>query len=378
MNVENHLPAKHSFLQNLPSEEFITEIFLKEDLLRYVEFFTKLKNLGSSFVLITDSVIQQLYSEAVVQSFRAQNIPLDQIIIPKDEQYKTRDTKAYIEDRLLELRKGRDTVLIAFGGGVVSDITGFVASTYCRGIPYVTIPTTLLSMVDASIGGKTSVNVGPYKNMIGTFYPPKIIAMDPQFLKSLSDSQWRNGTAEIIKYGLIADAEIITILADRFTEWQKRELLLVTEIITKCIEIKCNIVSEDPKEKGLRRALNFGHTVGHAIESLENYTMGHGDAIAIGMCMESYISMSLGKIPGQDLSKILNLLLMFEFPLKFSENISLDKLQALMSLDKKSTADATRFVILEGMGNVDSCLGAFCRSVDQSLLQEAFEWMNSL
>jgi len=378
MDVQTHLPLKHHFLQKLPSEEFTTEIFLKEDLLRDVEFFIKIKSLGSSFVLITDSVIEKLYSEAVIQSFGVQNIPLDQIIISTDEQYKTRETKAYIEDRLLELRKGRDTVLIAFGGGVVSDITGFVASTYCRGIPYVTIPTTLLSMVDASIGGKTSVNIGPYKNMIGTFYPPKILAMDPQFLNSLCDIQWRNGTAEIIKYGLIADAEIITTLTDKFTQWQKRDLLLVTEITKKCIEIKCNIVSKDPKEKGLRRALNFGHTVGHAIESLENYTLGHGDAVAIGMCMESYISMSLGKISAQDLSKILNLLVMFKFPLKLSKKISLDNLEDLMSLDKKSTAEATRFVILQGIGNVDSCHGAFCRSVNHSLLKEAFEWVNSL
>ncbi|MCX6989586.1 MAG: 3-dehydroquinate synthase [Chlamydiae bacterium] len=378
MNVEAHLPVKHYFLQNFPSEEFITEIFLEEDLLEDPNFFTKVKKLGSSFALITDSLLDKLYSEEVLLSFSRENIPLDLIVIPADEPHKTRETKAYIEDRLIQLGKGRDTVLIAFGGGVVSDITGFVASTYCRGIPYVTIPTTLLSMVDASIGGKTSVNIGPYKNMIGTFYPPKILAMDTRFLKSLSDHHWRNGSAEIIKYGLIADSEIITTLTDRFIQWQKRDPLLVTEIIRKCVEIKCHIVSEDPKEKGFRRVLNFGHTVGHAIESLENYTMGHGDAIAFGMCMESYISMRLGKLPAQDFSKILNLLLMFGFPLKPSENISLDKLETLMSLDKKSTADATRFVILERIGGTDPCSGDFCRSVDSLLIKDAFEWLSCL
>ena len=378
MNVEAHLPIKHYLVQNFFCEPFTTEIFLSKYLLEDLEFFSKLKNLGSSFVLITDSVIEKLYSEEVLLSFARQNIPLELVVIPTEERYKTRETKAYIEDRLLALGKGRDSVLIAFGGGVVSDITGFVASTYCRGIPYITIPTTLLSMVDASIGGKTSVNVGPYKNMIGTFYPPKVVGMDTRFLQSLSISQWRNGSAEVIKYGVIAEKEILTTLKTRFTLWQKRDPLVVTEIIKKCIEIKCHIVSEDPKEKGLRRVLNFGHTVGHAIESLENYTMSHGDAIAIGICMESYMSMKLGKISVQDLQKIVELMQMFEFPLKPSEKISLDKLQTVMRLDKKSTAQETRFVILDRMGRTDHCSGTFCTGVDNSLLEEAFDWVSSL
>lgn len=366
---------KNSFFLKQSAEETLTEIFLKPHLLKEPLFFEKIKKLGSRFVLITDSIVEKLHAIEVLTEFEKHNLTTSLIVIAQGENHKTRETKAHIEDQLFALKMGRDTVLIALGGGVVSDITGFVASTYCRGIPYVILPSTLLSMVDACIGGKTAVNAGPYKNMIGSFYPPKMIGIDLQFLTTLPENQWRNGLAEIIKYGLISSCKIIDLLREKFSLWQQKDLSLATELILQSIEIKCRIVEEDPKEKGLRRILNFGHTIGHGIESLENYTIGHGDAVAIGMYMESFLSMKLAYLSTEDVEKLEELLLKCGFSLNLSSNITLESLKAVMMLDKKSVSQSPRFVLLEKIGKAHPFNGEYCTSVSDDILQETFDWM---
>ena len=368
---------KNSFFLKQSIEEILTEILLQPHLLKEASFFEKIKKLGSRFVLITDSIVEKLHAKEVLYEFEKHNLTTSLIVIPEGEKDKTRETKAHIEDQLLALKMGRDTVLIALGGGVVSDIIGFVASTYCRGIPYVILPTTLLSMVDASIGGKTAVNAGPYKNMIGSFYPPKMIGMDLQFLTTLPENQWRNGIAEIIKYGLISSDKIIDMLREKFSLWEQRDHSLISELILQSIEIKCRIVEEDPKEKGLRRILNFGHTIGHGIESLENYTIGHGDAIAIGMYMESFLSMKLGYLSANDVERLEELLLKCGFSLKLSSKITLESLQAVMTLDKKSVSQSARFVLIEKIGKAHPFNGEYCVGVADSILKETFEWMKT-
>ena len=285
---------------------------------------------GSHLVIITDDKVASLYGENLKTILKA-----DLITFPSGEKSKTRETKAKIEDELFALGVGRDGILIALGGGVVTDLVGFIAATYCRGIPYISIPTTLLGMVDASVGGKTGVNLPGGKNMIGAFYPPLEVIMDIDVLNSLQETELRNGMAEIIKYGAIWDKALFHELSE------VKDLL---PLIKKSVEIKEDIVKKDPKETGLRSILNFGHTIGHAIETLEDYSLSHGEAVAIGMIGEAHLT-------GHE-APLITLIEKFQFPLKLSSKVTAEALFTTMKKDKKALNKTAHFVLLEEIGKV--------------------------
>src|SRR6185312_7677005 len=222
-----------------------------------------------------------------LERLRARGANVQLFEFPAGEWNKTRETWARLSDRLLEHQFGRDSAVIALGGGVVGDVAGFVAATYLRGIPYVQVPTSLLAMIDSSIGGKTGVDVTAGKNLIGAFHQPRLVVADLDVLSSLPRSQLAAGIAEAVKHGVIADAEYFAFLEATPDAILRGDAAAVERLVTRSIEIKAAVVAEDEREMGRRAILNFGHTVGHAIEATVKYDMLHGEAVAIGMAYEA-------------------------------------------------------------------------------------------
>jgi len=301
-------------------------------------------------VIITDSNVFELYgggfSKLPVLSFKA------------GEASKTRETKEKLEDELLKMGCGRDTLLIALGGGVVTDLVGFIASTYMRGISYISVPTTLMGMVDAAIGGKTGVNTRAGKNLIGTFYQPEEIFIDLDYLETLPLKERNEGLTEVIKYGLIRDRRLFELVESSGN---------LEEMIRRSFKIKMGIVDKDAKEKGLRQVLNFGHTVGHAIEHLSGYAMSHGDAVFLGLLVESRISFEMGLLSEGELNRIFNLREPISFP-----NFSFEKIWEAMKIDKKNLKQAPHFVLIEEIGKVYENKSTFSFPIEKELVEKSF------
>lgn len=350
-------------------------VYFDDDLIENKAFLRLLKEHQGRFALITDDKVAALYGEPFLNFMQKHGFECHLIAFPAGEKSKTRKTKEEIEDKLLSRKMGRDTLLIVLGGGVVTDIGGFVAATYLRGVPYISIPTSLLGMVDASIGGKTGVNVKQAKNIIGATYPPIAIFMDLSMLKTLSDSGILCGSAEILKHGLIADKYLFEHLEEEVDKWKERNPDFLKKIIIESVKIKKKVVERDLKEGGERRILNFGHTIGHAIEALEEYALFHGEAIAIGMVVEALIAQKLGHLSESDFDAIYELIKKMGFALKISEKVSTASMKETMMSDKKAAAKVPRFVILDGIGKVLSFKGDYCQKIDEHLLDEALGWM---
>ncbi|MDA9271809.1 3-dehydroquinate synthase, partial [bacterium] len=238
--------------------------------------------INKRLVIITDTNLVNSLGIQLQQQLQQQGLQALLLACPAGEIHKTRETKQQLEDELLARQYGRDTCLIALGGGVVTDLVGFLAATYCRGLPVIYVPTTLLAMVDASIGGKTGVNTPHGKNLIGTFTQPQAVFMDINTLNTLPENEWHNGMAEMIKHSLIADATIFKLLQQNVEKIIQRDAIFLIDMIHASCLIKKNIVEQDEQEQGLRQLLNFGHTIGHAIETIEHYRLSHGEAVAIG------------------------------------------------------------------------------------------------
>lgn len=331
-----------------------------------------LKGKGNALVIITDSHVETVIAKKIAKNLRCQGWKVLLVAFTAGEAQKTRETKAWIEDQMLAQRLGRDTCILAIGGGTVTDLAGFVAATYCRGVPYLSIPTTLLAMVDAAIGGKTGVNTIHGKNLIGAFYPPAAILVNPEFLLTLPLQELKNGIVEILKAGLIASAELFELLVQERYAIQNRNLLLLSEIIQKSIAIKQSVVQKDPLEQGLRRILNLGHTIGHAIESIEQYQIPHGEAVGIGIALEGMLSAKLGYLPWQALEKIQETLTAYGFQTQLPQLISLEKLKTALCFDKKSLHSQPRFVALKNIGEVMPFEGTYCTSLNWENLDELF------
>ncbi len=331
--------------------------------------------LGTRFALFCDEKVFAALGEKWASHLKKCGLDIATFTFPSGEQEKSRERKSELEDLLLSQKFGRDTCMIALGGGVTTDLIGYLASTYCRGVPLVLVPTTLLCMVDASIGGKTGVNTRFGKNLIGTFYPAGHILIDPSILSTLPHSEWTNGLAEVIKYALIRSPEMFQILRN----WNPKDPAYLEIVIHNCVLIKAQVVESDFEEKlGLRRILNFGHTIAHALELLENYRLAHGEAVAIGMLVEAFISVRMGYLPVSSLSEIQTLIQSFPFAFKLSPEITREKMSEALLLDKKSANGLPRFVLLEKIGACKSFGGEYCTQVPQKTLDEAIDWMLAL
>jgi 3-dehydroquinate synthase len=303
----------------------------------------------SVIALLTDSNVQKLYGQTVIKMLGATGKKVCLLTLTAGERAKSLKAVERGYKFLLENNIDRRGLICAFGGGVVGDTAGYIAASYLRGIDYIQLPTTLLAQVDSSIGGKVGINFGGRKNMVGGFYQPKAIIADVAFLKSLSPAEMRNGLAEVIKYGLAMDEGLLGILdLKKDGEFTSQEL---KDIVIRCCRLKAGIVEIDETERtGKRAILNFGHTVGHAIEAATSLRkMSHGQAVAIGMAAAARISAETGRLDPGNITKIESLLSRFGLPIR-CPGISPDALMESIRFDKKTTGGQTGWVLLDGIG----------------------------
>ncbi|MBO5056862.1 MAG: 3-dehydroquinate synthase [Lachnospiraceae bacterium] len=299
--------------------------------------------------IITDSHVAELYGDEVMQLLTGRCKKNVLYSFPAGEENKTLDTVRNAYKFLIEEKFDRKDLLIALGGGVVGDVTGFIAATYLRGVDFVQIPTTLLAQSDSSIGGKTGVDFDGYKNMVGAFYMPKLVYMNVSTLKSLEDRQFFSGFAEVMKHGLIKDSSFYEWLLDNMYEICDRDADVLLEMVMKSCTVKKLVVEKDPTEKGDRALLNFGHTIGHAIEKAKNFTLTHGECVALGSVAAAYISWKHEWLSMEEYYEIRDMFVPFNLPISI-EDINPEEILALTKSDKKMAGSQIRFVLLKKVG----------------------------
>lgn len=304
---------------------------------------------GRKLCIITDSNVKPLYAETVKSLLEEIGEKICIYTIDAGEESKTLDTVKDIYKYLIMEGFGRKDVLIALGGGVVGDVTGYTAATYMRGIGFVQIPTTLLAQCDSSIGGKTGVDFDGYKNMIGAFKMPLMVYINPEVLKTLSDRQYFSGFAEVMKHGLIKDAAFYEWLIMNMYEICEKDADILEEMIMRSLEIKKAVVEKDPFEEGDRALLNFGHTIGHAIEKEKAFTLYHGECVALGSVAAAYISYKKGILPMEEYYEVRDMFVPFYLPISV-EGIDPDRVVAFTGSDKKAENGKLKFVLLKKIG----------------------------
>ncbi len=315
-----------------------------------------------------DVVLKQL-------SARTDNILL--LSVPPGETSKCRAMKAEIEDAMLEKKYGRNTCIVALGGGAVTDLAGFVAATYVRGVSCVYLPTTILGMVDASIGGKTGINTPQGKNLIGSFHTPRAVIVEMSFLSTLPFPLYRDGFAEVIKYGCILNKNLFAFLSDT-ESYESKHPLFLEKVITESVIAKIDVVLQDPHESGRRRILNFGHTVAHAFEKVSGYSISHGAAVAAGMVAESFISVLKGHLSEKEHTLIVERVRSYGFRKPDLSTASFEDLYSAMCMDKKNTTTVPRFVLLSSIGSVCPFGNKYCQEVDKETIRTALLHMEEV
>jgi len=332
------------------------DIVVGEPLGRLPRALLTLAGRGARVAFISDAAVSSRYGRPLLAGFKRVGLQAEMVSVPSGERSKTLAQAGKLYRWLSQRRYERKSWLVALGGGVVGDLTGFVAATYLRGIPFVQVPTTLLAQVDASIGGKTAVDIPEGKNLVGAFHHPRLVWIDPSTLKSLPKAHWRNGLAEVIKYGAIRDAKLFSRLEKEIEGLLKGYSPAWTPIIARCVGIKAEVVQKDPVEtRGLRALLNLGHTVGHAIEAAAQYDgYLHGEAISIGMRVAGLMSVESGRLDPGDHVRLVMLLERAGLPTSARTSISRASLMAYLARDKKSEAGTVRFVLLRSIGEAIS------------------------
>lgn len=328
------------------------DIFIGEIILDGVGKFIAESDFTNNVLIVTDdNVKEHLYH--LTEPLTAQNINFNVEVIPAGETSKNLRVAEKIYTRAIELGLDRKSPIIAFGGGVVGDLAGFVAATYMRGVPLIQVPTTLLSQVDSSVGGKTAVNHELGKNLIGAFYQPKAVFIDLDSLRTLPDRELKCGLGEVVKYGIISDANFFKYLEDNAQKIWNRDIEVLTEIIKRSCEIKAEVVSKDEKEFGLRRILNFGHTIAHAVEFVTDYQKyRHGEAVSIGMLGAALISWGLGRINFNDVVRLKNLLDNLELVTNCPD-CNVEEMYEVTFRDKKTIGGKINWVLMNGFGKVE-------------------------
>jgi 3-dehydroquinate synthase len=340
-------------------------IYIGENLLANPQLLTS-HILGRQVCIVTNQTIAPLYLSALTEALA--DYQVDTLVLPDGESFKTLATVNDIFDKLLTARHNRTTTLIALGGGVVGDMTGFAAACYQRGVGFIQVPTTLLAMVDSSVGGKTGVNHPLGKNMIGAFYQPRCVIADTLLLQSLPPRELSAGIAEIIKYGLISDYPFFEWLEDNLDALLRGDREALAYAVERSCKNKADVVAQDEHEGGVRAILNFGHTFGHAIETAQGYgNWLHGEAVAAGMVMAADLSWRRGAITEPDLERIKTLLERAKLPVKAPADMTPDQFKQLMGVDKKILDGRLRLVLLEAMGQA-----IITSEVEPALLAQTF------
>jgi len=342
------MPAKHTLNVDLGDRSY--PIYIGRGLLGQAELITQ-QVAGKSALIVSNSTVAPLYLDAVQQALDTRQIRHDSIILDDGEQFKTMASIETILDLLLTNRHDRRTTVIALGGGVIGDIAGFAASIYQRGVNFIQIPTTLLSQVDSSVGGKTGVNHRLGKNMIGAFYQPRCVVADIDSFTTLPARELSAGLAEVIKYGLIYDAEFFDWLEQNIDSLKGGDADLLAQAVLVSCQIKARVVEQDERESGLRAILNLGHTFGHAIETVMGYgNWLHGEAVAAGMVMAIDLSIREGLIDETVRERSVDLLRRAGLPVTPPDDISVEQYLDVMAIDKKSIDGQIKLVLLRKLG----------------------------
>ncbi|MBU3191492.1 3-dehydroquinate synthase [Clostridium bowmanii] len=324
-------------------------IYIKNGLLGEIGSEVKKIYKGRKIAVVTDSNVNKFYGQKVINALNAEGFETFKIVVKAGEESKSFETLLQVYDKLLDFKINRGDIIIALGGGVVGDMAGFVASTFLRGIPLIQIPTTLLAQVDSSVGGKVAVDLPRGKNLVGSFYNPKAVFIDPLLLGTLSEKFVSDGMGEVIKYGVIKDSELFYKLMNY--ENSEAALKGIDEIIYTCCTIKADIVERDEHDTGERMLLNFGHTIGHAVEQFFNFTgYSHGESVGIGMYTITKIGEELGITKIGTANIIKNILIKYNLPWTLPE-IKTEAIIEAISHDKKNIGDSMNFILIESIGN---------------------------
>lgn len=328
--------------------------------------------LGHSIVLVADSNVAPLYAVPLKERLQKGSVEIHLLTFPAGEAHKTRETKGALEDQLLALGVGRDATIVAIGGGVTGDLAGFTAATWHRGIPVIQVPTTLLAMADAALGGKTGVDLVGGKNLVGAFHQPLAIYADVSTLETLPDAEFRAGFSEVIKSAVIADLDFFRWLEDSVGSLLQRDSEALEQAVTRCLRIKSRVVSRDERDEGRRAILNFGHTVAHALEAVSGYRISHGHAVGVGMVVEARLAVETTGFPQAHAKRLEGLVDTFGLPVVWPKEASPREVVAAARKDKKARAGEMRFALPRRLGRMPPGRQVTLR-VDESRLREILE-----
>lgn len=326
------------------------EIRIGSGLLTRTGLWLKEKGFSGKAAIITDATVKGLYGDALNQSLTDAGFAVTTLEVPVGEEQKSLETAGRLYHELSSSYVERTTPVLALGGGVIGDLAGFVAATYMRGVPLIQIPTTLLAQVDSSIGGKTAVDHGQLKNAIGVFYQPKLVIADINTLRTLPEAELANGLAEVVKSAAIRNRNFFSFLESNIDSAKSLDVAILEKIVFETAHIKAEVVAQDEKDLGLRSLLNYGHTIGHALETASNFQLQHGQAVAIGMIAAARISSRMGILDKSDVIRLTNVIrkagLSIEMP-----DLNIEDIISAMKHDKKVWQDRIRFVLLKSIGN---------------------------
>ncbi len=326
------------------------DILLEKDFGNLASALKKLGMEGRRFMVVSDRNVSSYYLEECMAILDTLSARVESFVFDAGEASKNLDTVNECYSRLITAGFDRNDVLVALGGGVIGDLTGFAAATYLRGIRFIQIPTSLLAMVDSSIGGKTGVDYKAYKNMVGAFHQPKLVYVNLSTLLTLPDREFYSGMGEILKHGLIKDRAYYAWLKESHDGIKARKLAYLKQMVRGSCLVKKEVVEKDPKEQGDRALLNFGHTIGHSVEKLKEFTLLHGECVSIGMVAAGYLSLKRGYLTGTEFEDIIAALKSFEQPVTVN-GLDAEAVYEVTRLDKKMDGDIIRFILLRSTGD---------------------------
>ena len=353
-------------------KNFDYTVNIGQNLIQYLAKFISEKYHDHQLVVITDENVHRDQYQNLIQYLDKNIIHL--IINKPGEESKSREVKNRIEDELLSKNFTRKTLIIGFGGGVVGDLSGYIAATYKRGIPVIQVPTSLLSMVDSSVGGKTGINTKYGKNLIGAFWQPSAVFADINMLETLPQVEFLNGFAECIKVALILDADLFEFMENNIEKIVNRDYDAIFHIVNSCVELKKQVVNLDTREKGIRQILNFGHTVGHAMETLSHYEIKHGFGVSIGITVELKMSQLTGDISEGDFNRVMGFLQKAGMPHAVPKEYSVEQISEIMLADKKAEKGVIKYVLLDKIGRYREVEDKFSFSLGDEILRESINF----
>jgi len=360
------------------TEDHSYDVEIEKGLLKKVASDLRMKRLAESYVVITDSTVNRLYAKSFCASLKREKLLLGKIVVPSGEKSKSIGQLKEVLEKMVDLGANRKTGVLALGGGVVGDLAGLVAASFMRGVIYIQIPTTLLAMVDSSVGGKVGVDLDSGKNLMGAFWQPKKVYIDPQVLVTLQKKHWKSGLGEAVKYGAICERPLWDFMEKHLEIWKKEpdnflpsEWKVVEEMIERCLQIKANVVMKDEKEGNLRQILNYGHTFGHVIELMSDFKVLHGEAIATGMRMAAALALEMRMMPASERDKHDDLFDALGIGKAKTKGLIKDFISN-MRKDKKAKGDL-RVVLVGRVGRCYQQMGNYGIKVDAKLIKKVLK-----